>query len=201
MSEKSKSATHARVLGNMARSPGKLTTRPSSGHAWHLDTRTCRSDFAAHAAHSTKLAVFPWGAPASTSIHRVFNTQGSEMMGLDRIEADPSKELRQGRYRSRASRRATGSCRHTSRFMSARIGPIVPRSSCLIVPHHSNNSHRPVLTGRSLRSSRGLIFLGDFVCLKTTYPRILEDSTAFPRRQGFFRDFSTMGPTLRGFFA
>ncbi|HWT80467.1 MAG TPA: hypothetical protein VN648_16920, partial [Candidatus Methylomirabilis sp.] len=86
MSEKSKSATHAGVLSDTALSPGKLTTRTSSGCAWHLDTRTCRCGFAAHAAHSTNLAAFPWGAPASTSIHRVFNSQGSEMMGLDRIE-------------------------------------------------------------------------------------------------------------------
>src|SRR5271157_6537185 len=53
---------------------------------------------------------------------------------------NPSKELRQGRYQSRASRRATGSCRHASRFMSARIGPIAPRSSDLIVPHQTINS-------------------------------------------------------------
>src|SRR5208337_4043370 len=54
---------------------------------------------------------------------------------------DPSKEPRQGRYRSRASRRATGSCRHASRFMSARIGPIGPRSSCLILSHQTVDSY------------------------------------------------------------
>jgi len=48
MSEKSKSTTHAGVLGDMARSPGKLTTRTSSGGAWHLDhahvpMRLCRT--------------------------------------------------------------------------------------------------------------------------------------------------------------
>jgi len=48
MSEKSKNTTHAGVLGDMARSPGKLTTRTSSGGAWHLDhahvpMRLCRT--------------------------------------------------------------------------------------------------------------------------------------------------------------
>ena len=48
MSEKSKSTTHAGVLGDMARSPGKLATRTSSGCAWHLDhahvpMRLCRT--------------------------------------------------------------------------------------------------------------------------------------------------------------
>ena len=37
MSEKSKSTTHAGVLGDMARLPGKLTTHTSSGDAWHVN--------------------------------------------------------------------------------------------------------------------------------------------------------------------
>ena len=43
-------------------------------------------------------------APPSASIHRVFNTQESGTMGLDRIEADEplGRKQRQGRYRSRA---------------------------------------------------------------------------------------------------
>src|SRR5208337_4419037 len=98
------------------------------------------------------------------------------MMGLDRIEVDPSKELRQGRYQNRASRRATGSCRHASRFMSTRIGPIVPRSSYLIVPHQTINSQQedlilaghptppamvdPVQCARSLRHPEPYFYAG-----------------------------------------
>ena len=113
------------------RSPGKPAARTSSGGTWHLDhahvpMRLCRTRGPLDEAGSLSL-----GCSASTSIHRIFNSQGSEMMvSIGSRRMDPSKEPRkvdtEAVPRGGPPDRADMPGR---RFMSARIGPIVPRSS------------------------------------------------------------------------